>query len=229
MSSDVILLHLPDGVTSAQEIPADYIPAPLGRRGDVHAAVTQVVPDLDLSDPEWGEISSRTWSIELNIGSEDPVDSVMLHIRGSGDEVPDHSGADVGLARLPAVPRSSDGTVSVIPPGHSARILPMHPENRLDLPSGRLVTTDEGDGDVQPLWLSDEPATAHLWTRMHAEHTRSGPCNYDDDTAKFSTVVRDWEHRFGARVVAVGFATLHLSVAAPPADERAALLVAAEH
>ncbi|MFE1203675.1 hypothetical protein ACFW5V_18505 [Streptomyces sp. NPDC058762] len=87
MSWDVILLHLPDGVTSAQGIPADYIPAPLGRRGDVLAAVTQVVPDVDLSDPEWGELSSRTWSIELNIGSEDPVDSVMLHIRGSGDEV----------------------------------------------------------------------------------------------------------------------------------------------
>ncbi|MDL2082228.1 DUF4253 domain-containing protein [Streptomyces sp. GXMU-J15] len=38
----------------------------------------------------------------------------------------------------------------------------------------------------------------------------AGPCNYDNDTAKFSAVVRDWEHRFGARVVAVGFSTLHL-------------------
>lgn len=35
----------------------------------------------------WGELSGPTWSIELNIGSEDPVDSVMLHIRGSGDDV----------------------------------------------------------------------------------------------------------------------------------------------
>ncbi|MEU7402248.1 DUF4253 domain-containing protein [Streptomyces sp. NPDC044948] len=57
----------------------------------------------------------------------------------------------------------------------------------------------------------------------------AGPCNYDNDTAKFSTVVRDWEHRFGARVVAVGFSTLHLSVAAPPAGKREALLAAAEH
>ncbi|GAA2485715.1 DUF4253 domain-containing protein [Streptomyces gobitricini] len=56
-----------------------------------------------------------------------------------------------------------------------------------------------------------------------------GPCNYDNDTAKFSAVVRDWEHRFGARVVAVGFSTLYLSVAAPPVDEHEALLVAAEH
>lgn len=41
------------------------------------------------------------------------------------------------------------------------------------LPPGRMVTTDEGDGGVQPLWLSDGPATAQLWTRMHAEHARS--------------------------------------------------------
>ncbi|MCP9211507.1 DUF4253 domain-containing protein [Streptomyces cucumeris] len=56
-----------------------------------------------------------------------------------------------------------------------------------------------------------------------------GPCNYDNDTAKFSAVVRDWEQRFGARVVAVGFSTLHLSIAAPPVDEHEALLLAAEH
>ncbi|MFE5011696.1 DUF4253 domain-containing protein [Streptomyces sp. NPDC056696] len=223
------------------------------------------------------------------------------------------------------------------------------------LPPGRTVTSDEGNGDAQLLWLSDRPATAKLWTRMHADHPRSGlwpllldpldpndgelrpwgfgevfpqhtsslahhdptrlleqwwatytavdedddmldadgrvavtapfgqtwpghapsretaanpdhlaaayaqafltdrpqarlgvvaaasgaaaltavgwagPCNYDNDTAKFSAVVRDWEHRFGVRVVAVGFSTLHLSVAAPPASEHEALLVAAEH
>ncbi|MER7759829.1 DUF4253 domain-containing protein [Streptomyces sp. NPDC097619] len=56
-----------------------------------------------------------------------------------------------------------------------------------------------------------------------------GPCNHDNDTAKHSAVVRDWEDRFGARVVAVGFDTLRLSVARPPVDEREALLVAAEH
>lgn len=56
-----------------------------------------------------------------------------------------------------------------------------------------------------------------------------GPLNHDNDTAKFSAVVRSWEQRFGARVVAVGPATLHLSVAAPPTATEDALLVAAEH
>jgi hypothetical protein len=41
--------------------------------------------------------------------------------------------------------------------------------------------------------------------------------------------LRQRHRRFGACVVAVGFSTLHLSVAAPPAGEREALLVAAEH
>ncbi|MFJ8584873.1 DUF4253 domain-containing protein [Streptomyces sp. NPDC093595] len=222
------------------------------------------------------------------------------------------------------------------------------------LPPGRMVTSDEGDGDVQPLWLSNGPTTAEVWTRLYAERARSGlwpllldsldpsddefrpwasgevfpermsspashdtvrllsqwwatytavgeddmldtdrrlavtapfgrtwpglapgretatnpddpaaalaqaylvdrpqarlglvsaasgaealaaagwdgPCNYDTDTGKFSAVVRDWEHRCGARVVAVGFSTLHLGVAAPPAHQHEALMIAAEH
>ncbi|MFI9547932.1 DUF4253 domain-containing protein [Streptomyces sp. NPDC052016] len=35
--------------------------------------------------------------------------------------------------------------------------------------------------------------------------------------------------RFGARIVGVGFATLHLSVAAPPSRLEDALIIAAEH
>jgi hypothetical protein len=56
-----------------------------------------------------------------------------------------------------------------------------------------------------------------------------GPANYDNDTALFSAVVRSWEDRFGARVIGVGFASLYLSVAAPPATFDEALRVGAEH
>ncbi|MFE2149203.1 DUF4253 domain-containing protein [Streptomyces lavendulae] len=223
------------------------------------------------------------------------------------------------------------------------------------LPSGRLITSDEGGGDVQALWLSDGAASAETWKRIREQHPHTGvwpllldaldpndgefrpwgsgevfpermsspadhdpadllaqwwatytaddedddmldvkrrlavtapfgqtwpglapgraagadpdelasefaraflidrpqtrlgliaagsgaaaltvagwfgPCNYDNDTAKISAILQDWEYRFGARVVAVGFGTLHLSVATPPVSERDALLVAAEH
>ncbi|MFE6844531.1 hypothetical protein [Streptomyces sp. NPDC057686] len=54
----------------------------------------------------------------------------------------------------------------------------MHAEARSSLedllPPGRMITCDEGDGDAQPLWLSDGSATAELWARSYDEHTRSG-------------------------------------------------------
>lgn len=57
-----------------------------------------------------------------------------------------------------------------------------------------------------------------------------GPANYVGDTGLIASVVRDWERRHGARVVALdGFATLHLSVAAPPVNHDQALRVAVEH
>lgn len=87
MSWDVLLLRLPAHVTSVGEVPDDYTTPPLGRRQDVLAAVNQTLPEADLSDPAWGELLGAGWSMELNIGSKDPVDSIMLHIRGSGDDV----------------------------------------------------------------------------------------------------------------------------------------------
>lgn len=46
---------------------------------------------------------------------------------------------------------------------------------------------------------------------------------------ELSAVLRSWEDRFGARLVAAGFDTLRLSVAAPPLSAEHALRVAAEH
>lgn len=57
----------------------------------------------------------------------------------------------------------------------------------------------------------------------------TGPLNYDNDSATFSTVLRSREERFGVRVVALTHDVLHLSVAAPPTTFEHALAVAAEH
>jgi hypothetical protein len=40
------------------------------------------------------------------------------------------------------------------------------------LPAGRLIAAQDGGGS--PYWLSDEPAEADLWIRVHAEHPESG-------------------------------------------------------
>ncbi|MCX4962812.1 DUF4253 domain-containing protein [Streptomyces virginiae] len=80
------------------------------------------------------------------------------------------------------------------------------------LPSPRLALVPAGRGaDV---------LTAAGWC---------GPTNFENDTALISTVLRSWEDRFGARVVALGFDELHVSAAAPPRTTAHALPVAAEH
>lgn len=57
----------------------------------------------------------------------------------------------------------------------------------------------------------------------------SGQANYMSDVSELSAVLADWERRFGARVVSLGFDTLFLSVSAPPTSRDEALRVAAEH
>lgn len=56
-----------------------------------------------------------------------------------------------------------------------------------------------------------------------------GAVNYIQPVSLLSLVLRSWEDRFGARLIEMGFDTLRLSVAAPPATREHAQRVAAEH
>jgi hypothetical protein len=118
----------------------------------------------------------------------------------------------------------------------------------------RAVTAPYGDGwpgkaPVPPTRIDADHAADGLAERVFAGHSTlrlglvaakrgadavtvagwEGAVNYVGDTAEISSVLRDWEDRFGARVVGVGFSTLLLSVAAPPTTKEEALAVAAEH
>ncbi|MFC9499264.1 DUF4253 domain-containing protein [Streptomyces sp. NPDC056982] len=57
----------------------------------------------------------------------------------------------------------------------------------------------------------------------------SGPVNYENDVARLCAILRSWDDRFGVQVVALSYARLDLSVAAPPQTLDTALAVAAEH
>lgn len=86
MSWDISLFNAPPGIT-IEEIPRDYEPSPLGSVAEVLGRLQTAFVDLDLSDPTWGDLQRAAWSIEFNIGSENPVRSIMLHVRGGGDDV----------------------------------------------------------------------------------------------------------------------------------------------
>ena len=84
MSWDVLVFVAPFDVR-VDDITDDYAPPPLGSLGTVHWRLRDGVPGIDLSDPAWGVVHGQGWTIELNIGLDEAVHSIMLHVRGAGD------------------------------------------------------------------------------------------------------------------------------------------------
>jgi hypothetical protein len=88
MSWDVFVFAAPSDIKAA-DLPSDFRLDPLGAAVDVRRVLIERFPAMDLSDPAWGRLVGASWSIEVSIGSDDPVDSIMLHVRGGGDDVLD--------------------------------------------------------------------------------------------------------------------------------------------
>jgi hypothetical protein len=88
MSWDVLLIRLPEGTQSIGELSNDFEAQPLGDRAALIATIQAAVPDVDFSDRSWGLLIRDTFSIELNVGDESPVDTVMLHVRGGDEALP---------------------------------------------------------------------------------------------------------------------------------------------
>lgn len=66
-----------------EELSEDFAWEPLGPTEFVRNKLSSAIPEIDWSDPTWGDLDENGYSIEFNIGEDEPCDSVMLHIRGS--------------------------------------------------------------------------------------------------------------------------------------------------
>ncbi|OFE16774.1 hypothetical protein BA895_04195 [Humibacillus sp. DSM 29435] len=94
-------------------------------------------------------------------------------------------------------------------------------------PGGVVASSVELRCPAEPFGLAlvptmrpaDVPAAIGWW----------GPTNHDLGGGELSAVLRSWEGRFGAVLTSLGFDTLELAVASPPADDHAANLLAREH
>ncbi len=82
MSWDVFIQHMPASALRFADIADDYIPLPLGSHDEVVAAIGAVFPATDASDPTWLTVEDPRYSIEFGIGSDDPVTTLALHVRG---------------------------------------------------------------------------------------------------------------------------------------------------
>jgi hypothetical protein len=86
MSWDVLLLSVPPGIATVDDSPEDFA-SELGPRAQVLSTLAALFPDLDLSDPTWGILAGDDFAIEFNIGDGDPVETIMLHVRGSNSTI----------------------------------------------------------------------------------------------------------------------------------------------
>jgi len=69
------------------DLPDDHKPDPLGPADEVRASVSKYLPGVDWSDPTWGDFVGEGFSIEFNVGNDDPITDMMLHVRGGGDAI----------------------------------------------------------------------------------------------------------------------------------------------
>ena len=88
MSWDVMVFHLRDKPQSLDDLREEAM-LPLGPAAQVREAISSVLSGVDWSDCTWGLYGGNGFSIEFNVGKEDPIQNMMLHVRGGGDAVSD--------------------------------------------------------------------------------------------------------------------------------------------
>ncbi len=88
MSWDIAIMKFTRPYGCAHDIPDDEPGLCLGSRKEVHARVNAGFPGTDWGDPAWGVWEAPFGSIEFNVGDEDPVGDLMLHVRASEAVVP---------------------------------------------------------------------------------------------------------------------------------------------
>lgn len=71
--------------TAVEDIPDDETQLSLGEQEYLHIIVTKYFPGTDWSDPVWGIFDSPFGSIEFNLGKDDPIIDMMLHVRASNE------------------------------------------------------------------------------------------------------------------------------------------------
>ncbi len=85
MSWDIFVQDLPSTAKSIEEISQDFRPRPILPLSRIVEVFKEVAPFADFSDPKWWRVSCDAFSIEVDIGEEDPSNGFALHIRGGGE------------------------------------------------------------------------------------------------------------------------------------------------
>ena len=85
MSFDIFVQDIPVDLKSVNDMPDDFAPQPIGARSSVLSAIRKVAPEVEFARSGWGTINGDGYSIEVNLGLDDPVIGFAFHLRGSED------------------------------------------------------------------------------------------------------------------------------------------------
>lgn len=85
MSWDVMIFKLRGETPPSLDQLDESDLAPLGPAAEVRGGISALLLGVDWSDPTWGQYLSDGYSIEFNVGNDDPIAHMMLHVRGGGD------------------------------------------------------------------------------------------------------------------------------------------------
>ena len=85
MSWDIFVADIPVEAQTLDDIPGDFVPGTIGSRSELIAKMKEVVSFADFSNPAWGTIEGEGFSIDVNLGSDEAVESFAFHV--SGDDL----------------------------------------------------------------------------------------------------------------------------------------------
>jgi len=69
--------------------PPGWEPEVMGSGDEVRGRISAYLPDVDWSDPTWGLYGGAGFTFEFNVGPEEPIRHLTVHVRGGGDAVAD--------------------------------------------------------------------------------------------------------------------------------------------
>jgi hypothetical protein len=116
------------------------MPKPIGARRTVVAAILEVAPEVNLADPAWATIDGAGYSIEVNLGSEDPMTGFAFHLHGGEDglflvaDIP----AELGLGAF--APGTESGFFRIGSLQRSVRTLAEFPRSSREAMTSQPVT-----------------------------------------------------------------------------------------
>lgn len=87
MSWDVSFFAAEAPPPPVTEMPDDWRGESLGTLEEVRGKISGSAPEVNWSDPSWGTLYGEGFSLEFNIGRNDPCYGFMVHVRGAGDAV----------------------------------------------------------------------------------------------------------------------------------------------